>query len=96
MVINLKESFWVRDRNLGVINIQMICKVMGMDEIIKGRVLYMRDGGFQFQIFGRQLVKEKFVKELGVDRKIEGKLGECVFLEVKKEEYLKEKGGQLF
>lgn len=40
-------------------------------------------------------MKEKSAKELGVDRKIEGKPGECASPEAKKEEHLQEKGGQL-
>lgn len=37
-------------------------------------------------------MKEESTKEIGMDRKIEGKLGECAFPEAKKVEHLKEKG----
>lgn len=40
-------------------------------------------------------MKEESTKEIGVDRKIEGKPGECASPAAKKLEHLKEKGGQL-
>ena len=37
-------------------------------------------------------MKEESTKEIRMDRKIEGKLGECTFPEAKKVEHLKEQG----
>lgn len=40
-------------------------------------------------------MKEEPTKEIGVDRKIEGKPSECMSPKAKKVEHLKQKGGQL-
>lgn len=52
----------------------------------------MRKGPSSPGTCGGELVKEESTKEIGMDRKIEGKLGECAFPEAKKVEHLKEKG----